>query len=49
MKSINGNKNFEKGNIVVINGIKKEDAIFADIVSIQDQKIYMRLSELKKI
>jgi len=47
MKNINGNKPFEKGNIVIAKGVKKEDCIFADIVAIQDQKIYMKLSELK--
>lgn len=45
-KSLN-NKNFEEGNIVIVKGTKKEDCIFGDIVAIQDQKIYMKLSELK--
>ena len=48
MKNINGNRPFEKGNIVIVKGVKKEDCIFADIVAIQDQKIYMKLSELKQ-
>ena len=47
MKNINGNRPFEKGNIVIAKGVRKEDCIFADIVAIQDQKIYMKLSELK--
>ena len=48
MKNINGNRPFEKGNIVIVKGVKKEDCIFADIVAIRDQKIYMKLSELKQ-
>lgn len=35
-------------NIVVIKGIKKDgDVIFADMITVQDCKIYTRLSELK--
>ena len=48
-KTLNGGKNPEEGNIVIIKGIKKEDCIFADLVAIQDHEIYMKLSELKKI
>jgi DNA polymerase-3 subunit alpha len=47
-KSLNNNKKFEETNIVIVKGTKKEDAVFADLVAIQDQKIYMKLSELKK-
>ena len=35
-------------NIVVIKGIKKDgDVIFSDMITVQDCKIYTRLSELK--
>lgn len=34
-------------NIVIIKGTKKDDVIFADMITIQDCKIYTRLSELK--
>jgi DNA polymerase-3 subunit alpha len=47
-KALN-NKNYEKKNIVIVKGTKKENAVFAEIIAIQDQKIYMKLSELKKI
>ena len=37
-----------KKGIVIVKGVKKDgDTIFADLVRIQDQKIYMRLSEIK--
>tara|TARA_R110002020_G_scaffold19821_7_gene68043 strand:+ start:775 stop:3453 length:2679 start_codon:yes stop_codon:yes gene_type:complete len=38
-----------KGSIVIVKGQKMEgDTIFADLIKIQDQKIYMKLSEIKK-
>ena len=37
----------EKGNIVIIKGNKKEDAVFANLMAIQDNKVYTKLSELK--
>jgi len=43
------NRNFEEGNIVIVKGLKKDDCIFGDLVAIQDQKIYMKLNDLKKI
>jgi len=48
-KTLNGNKNPEEKNIVIIKGSKKEDCIFADLIAIQDHQIYMKLSEIKKI
>lgn len=36
-----------KNSILVVNGSKGEDVLFADSVSIVDQKIYMRLQEVK--
>jgi len=48
-KTLNGNKNPEEKNIVIVKGIKKEDCIFADLVAVQDHQIYMKLSEIKKI
>jgi DNA polymerase III alpha subunit len=38
----------EKGNIVIVKGTKKEDAVFANLISIQDNKVYTKLSELKE-
>ena len=37
----------EKGNIVIVKGNKKEDAVFANLIAIQDNKVYTKLSELK--
>jgi len=37
----------EKGNIVIVKGVKKEDAVFANLIAIQDNKVYTKLSELK--
>jgi len=43
------NKAFEEGNIVITKGLKRDDCIFGDLVAIQDQQIYMKLNDLKKI
>ena len=43
------NRPFEEGNIVIVKGLKKDDCIFGDLVAIQDQQIYMKLNDLKKI
>jgi len=43
------NKSFEEGNIVIVKGLKRDDCIFGDLVAIQDQQIYMKLNDLKKI
>lgn len=34
-------------NIVIVRGTKFEDAVFADLIAIQDNKVYTKLSELK--
>ena len=47
MKSLNNNKLPKDGNIAIVKGIKKDDAIFADVVAVQDQKIYTSLAKLK--
>lgn len=38
----------EKGNIVIVKGVKKDESVFANLVSVQDNKVYTRLSELKE-
>ena len=43
------NKVFEEGNIVIAKGSKRDDCVFGDLVAIQDQQIYMKLNDLKKI
>ena len=47
-KLING-KVPAKEDIVVIRGLKKDDAVFIDDIGIQSQKIFTKLSELKDI
>ena len=42
-----GGKPPEKGNIITFCGSKHEDLIFADELNILDEKIYMKLSDLK--
>jgi len=38
-----------KDDIVIIKGLKKDDAVFIDDIGIQSQKIFTKLSELKDI
>jgi hypothetical protein len=47
-KLING-KLPSKDDIVIIKGLKKDDAVFIDDIGIQSQKIFTKLSELKDI
>ena len=42
-----GNKIPEKGNIVIMFGAKGEDVLFLDNLSIVDERIYMKLSDLR--
>jgi len=46
---INGGRVPAKEDIVIIKGLKKEDAVFIDNIGIQSQKIFTKLSELKDI
>lgn len=46
-EDLNG-KSPEKDDIVIVKGRWMGDAIFADLVAIQNQKIYTKLSQLKK-
>ena len=39
----------EKKNIVIVRGRKFEDVVFADVIGVQDNKVYTKLSELKKV
>ncbi len=43
----NNNKMFEKGDIVIVSGTKKDDVVFADKIGCQTNKVYTKLSELK--
>jgi DNA polymerase-3 subunit alpha len=43
----NGNKLPKEENIVIVTGKKGEDILFIDKLAILDEKIYMRLSEIK--
>jgi DNA polymerase-3 subunit alpha len=46
-REING-RHPKENDIVVIKGTKKDEVVFADVISIQNTKIYTKLSELKK-
>ena len=37
----------EESNIVIVNGVKKDEVVFADRIAVQTNKIYTKLSELK--
>ena len=38
----------KKGSIVIVRGMVKEgDTVFGNLAKVQDQKIYMKLSEIK--
>ena len=43
----NDGKAPEENNIVIINGVKKDEVIFADKIAVQSNRIYTKLSELK--
>lgn len=45
-KDLNGGHPKE-GEIVIVKGITKDDVVFADLISVQDNKVYTKLSELK--
>ena len=45
-KELNGGHPKE-GEIVIVKGITKDDVVFADLISVQDNKVYTKLSELK--
>ena len=47
-KHLNENKLPQENEIVIIKGRKMEDAVFADLISVQDNKVYTKLSEVKK-
>lgn len=46
-KSSNGDKYPEEGNIVIIKGKKVEEAVFADLIAVQDSHVYTKLSEVR--
>ena len=37
----------KEGNIVIIKGVKVDEAVFADMITIQDNKVYTKLSQIK--
>ena len=39
----------EKENVVIINGSKADDAIFVNSIGVQNNKIYMKLSDVSKL
>ena len=39
----------EEKEIVIVKGTKFDEVVFADVISVQDYKIYTKLSELKQL
>ena len=37
----------KEGNIIIVKGTKFDEAIFADLITIQDNKVYTKLSQIK--
>ena len=37
----------QKGQIVIVKGSTADGVVFADLISVQDNKVYTKLSELK--
>ena len=37
----------KEGNIVIIKGVKVDEAVFADMITIQDNNVYTKLSQIK--
>ena len=35
-------------NIIIVKGVKKDEVVFADQISVQSNRIYTKLSELKE-
>jgi DNA polymerase III alpha subunit len=48
-RNLNGGNLPKEDNIVIVRGQFKGDAVFANLAAVQDQKIYVRLGELKSI
>ena len=46
-RSQNGDKLPEENNIVIVKGTKVDEAVFADLISVQDNKVYTKLSEVR--
>jgi hypothetical protein len=45
-EGMNGGQLPSKGNIVIVRGIKKDDAVFANVIGVEDQQVYTKLSEI---
>ncbi len=45
----NDDKLPKEKNIVIIKGIKKDEAVFADMIACQDNKVFTKLSEIKNL
>jgi hypothetical protein len=46
-RSQNGDKLPEENNIVIVKGTKVDEAVFADLIAVQDNKVYTMLSEVR--
>lgn len=47
IKSINGDQLPKEGNIIYVSGKKRNDSVMANIIYIQDNKIYIKFGDLK--
>lgn len=47
-KDVNNNRLPEEEDVVVVEGTRKSDCIFADYIKIQEHKVYTKLSDLKE-
>lgn len=48
-KSLNSDTLPKEEDVVIVKGVKKQDCLFGDTISIQTLKIYTRLSEVKEV
>ncbi len=48
-KSLNNETLPKEDDVVIVKGVKKQDCLFGDTISIQTLKIYTKLSEVKEI
>jgi hypothetical protein len=48
-KSLNSDTLPKEEDVVIVKGVKKQDCLFGDTISIQTLKIYTKLSEVKEV
>jgi DNA polymerase-3 subunit alpha len=49
-EELNGNKAIKEGDFVIVKGTRKgEDSVFADTIAVQNNQIFMKLSQVKDV